>query len=256
MSVCSFIQSQSAASSSQSPSSSSQSSNLSTLNEKPILTLKTSPKQVLMLNSNRLSLSPGSQAPEPTLSYSTKKSPTILILSKPKNELSARSIGHKPPKSSSNLISSYFNKQNSSGPNTTSLTPSAHSQTVQHLTNMPIQFMPNSKPITLIPIGNLASNSNASNFNENFNSLIPIETIEISTATIEINSTNESSVEAKTESVAAAEPKLESPVEQERDECLVEKKPEPNPNTKIDVTRCICQMDHDDGFMICCDSCL
>ena len=25
---------------------------------------------------------------------------------------------------------------------------------------------------------------------------------------------------------------------------------------QIDVTRCICDMDHDDGFMICCDKCL
>ena len=23
-----------------------------------------------------------------------------------------------------------------------------------------------------------------------------------------------------------------------------------------DITRCICEMDHDDGFMICCDKCL
>ena len=29
-----------------------------------------------------------------------------------------------------------------------------------------------------------------------------------------------------------------------------------NSNKSSDVTRCICEMDHDDGFMICCDKCL
>jgi hypothetical protein len=35
----------------------------------------------------------------------------------------------------------------------------------------------------------------------------------------------------------------------DNDECLI------NTNA-TDITRCICEMTHDDGFMICCDRCL
>ncbi|CAF0717613.1 unnamed protein product [Brachionus calyciflorus] len=295
MSLCSFVTSQTTTTTSSNPSSSNQSSNqtqtlCSTLNEKPILTL--SPKQVLMLNTNRINSSPDS-----SLQYVVKKSPTILILSKPKSsDLSPKPIVHKPHKSSSNLISSYFNNKhtqqqnNTSGPNTTSLTPNA---TPYH--NLPIQYVPNSKPITLIPIGKLTQNTNTSNFNDNFNGsqLIPIETIEISTATIEINSTDDAAncadkVEQVVEEIIETEVNdVEIKVEKKEDgdekEPIVEEqhveKEEQNEdkkesiqdqeipmekinnqiitvNTKSDVTRCICEMDHDDGFMICCDNCL
>ena len=291
MSVCSFVSSQ-PATSSQSPTSSSSSSSstptqpnptqtiCSGLNDKPILTLKTSPKQVLMLNSNRINLSSSNtptsiNSPDTTsLQYVVKKSPTILILSKPKAELSPRPV-HKSTKTSSNLISSYFNKQNSS----------------PTITQTPTQYnflMPNSKPIPLIPIGKLTPNTNTSNFTDNFNGsqLIPIETIEISTATIEINSTDEQVQVAETV-VAPAPPEQvvneveviiekeeieedeEDEEEEEDDDDKCEDKmeddvDEPKPNlasksesmSKSDVTRCICDMDHDDGFMICCDICL
>jgi [histone H3]-lysine4 N-trimethyltransferase MLL5 len=31
---------------------------------------------------------------------------------------------------------------------------------------------------------------------------------------------------------------------------------ENNNKKSTDITRCICEMNHDDGYMICCDKCL
>lgn len=120
-----------------------------------------------------------------------------------------------------------------------------------------------SQPITLIPIGKISSPpppppppklvdpSPAITLYPT-----PIETIEISTATVEV--TDSSTDEIMSMSMSVLSPKSSD------DEDDVEpshvppnaRKPTSSTNVTSDVTRCICGMDHDDGFMICCDKCL
>jgi hypothetical protein len=103
-----------------------------------------------------------------------------------------------------------------------------------------------------------------------------VETIEISTATVEITDTgsaddangndsaldNDDSEDQHSKSELAIIKKSDDSVKFENEAKKNDQRSWKAPSAKTsstnlnDVTRCICGMDHDDGFMICCDKCL
>lgn len=177
----------------------------------------------------------------------------------------------------------------SSSPNSSSLNPVPTTTPV--LLNKPITLIPilntKNEPVVHTPPVQPQLNTVPAPISEENE----IETIEISTATVEINSTETETTQTTTNTTKTtnnpneaqinnssssnhtpASSRSSSPINKTETDntpyaTQVPDQPgpasppppsttQPSSTTATDITRCICEMDHDDGFMICCDKCL
>ena len=215
-------------------------------------------QQVMLGNNNRINFAHLSRGAHEGVHVVVKKSSsnqTILIVSKPSNPMLTPSpplalplTSTPPPATSSLKLNSIsgapkVNKVPKSNLKINNLLMSANRSAPEQSTSSrsfcqseAISF--SSQPITLLPI-----NLNEIMLNDTGNQQALDTLIQMSRTSLTTPAT-ENTVESLQPSPPPQPPPPPPPV-----------KEEPKSKASSDLTRCICGMEHDDGFMICCDQC-